>query len=91
MLEFQAYLEVFLQLQRKVCTAYIHYNYKQLLHKEAKGILFYQGFPRQILRTKTSRVQRLMFCRKNWSKKYFNFKIKFFLKNFNFPKKFIVF
>ena len=59
----------------------VNNNYLQLLYREVKGILLYQGFRRTILLTYTSRAQRGIFCRQIGR---VNPNVK---KNFNLPKK----
>ena len=60
----------------------LSFNYLQLLYREVKGILLYQRFPR--VAYKTSRAQRGMSCRQNWSRE------RPWLSIFsNFPKKYL--
>ena len=66
--------------KRNVRHIEIFKSYLQLLYREVKGILLNQGFPRPIF--STSREQRGMFFRQNWSRESV---VKYNI--FNFPKK----
>ena len=53
-----------IQLGLETTFAVIHYNYLQLLYE---GIVLYQGLQKKFA-FKTSRAQRDMLCRQNWSR-----------------------